>query len=198
VRGGGGGVGGLPRTAKGKLDRSALPEPPRAAATPPRSETERALLAIWHEVLRHTDAGVEDPFETVGGHSLAAAQVAARIAARFGVDHVSASFARGATVAELAAALDAHAQRPPGLPPPPGPAAPAPPPAPGPRPADGRPAPPVVPRPLRPRRRGLDQRPGVRPGGDARHPCPAARAARPGRAARGAAHALRGHARRPG
>ncbi|MEB3362032.1 MAG: amino acid adenylation domain-containing protein, partial [Synechococcaceae cyanobacterium] len=71
----------LPLTSNGKVDRMALPTPsfegnlkPGAA---PSSERERQLLALWSQVLGHSSFGVEDNFFQIGGHSLAAAQLAA-------------------------------------------------------------------------------------------------------------------------
>ncbi|THA24437.1 amino acid adenylation domain-containing protein [Streptomyces sp. RKND-216] len=78
----------LPRTANGKLDRkavAALPDEPVAApAGPPRSATERAVAAAFTEVLGaervgSRPVGREDDFFARGGHSLLAAQLAARL-----------------------------------------------------------------------------------------------------------------------
>ena len=97
----------LPRNANGKVDRDALPEPSRATArTAPQTETEAAVLSIWREVLRRDDLGVDDPFDEVGGHSLAAAQVASRIRARLGIELGATAFARNVTAAALGAAID--------------------------------------------------------------------------------------------
>jgi amino acid adenylation domain-containing protein len=64
----------LPRNDRGKTDRGALPVPARQAATAgrevPRSETERAIAAIWCEVLALNSVGADDNFFELGGHSL--------------------------------------------------------------------------------------------------------------------------------
>lgn len=74
----------LPTTANGKLDRQALPAPKRARpelgrpATPPITETEKILAAIWANVLGVSQPGVHDNFFELGGDSIRSLQVAAR------------------------------------------------------------------------------------------------------------------------
>ena len=66
----------LPRTVSGKLDRRALPEVDRtyrasqAGFVAPRTELERAMAAVWQEVLGSRKVGLEDNFFDLGGHSL--------------------------------------------------------------------------------------------------------------------------------
>ncbi|HEX8391099.1 MAG TPA: amino acid adenylation domain-containing protein [Longimicrobium sp.] len=73
----------FPLNANGKIDRRALPAPEAAAADEPRAEptteTERALAAIWAEVLSVSTIGVDDDFFLLGGHSLLATRVISRI-----------------------------------------------------------------------------------------------------------------------
>jgi amino acid adenylation domain-containing protein len=74
----------LPRTPNGKVDRRALPEPPAPVASfaghlAPRTETETALAAIWAAVLGVEPVGLRDDFYELGGHSLSALQISARI-----------------------------------------------------------------------------------------------------------------------
>ncbi|WP_433495896.1 amino acid adenylation domain-containing protein [Micromonospora sp. CA-248089] len=74
----------LPLTPNGKLDRKALPAPvvTREASVElvePRDDTERALAAIWSEVLGVDTLGIDDDFFDLGGHSMLATQVVARI-----------------------------------------------------------------------------------------------------------------------
>ncbi|MFD4402255.1 amino acid adenylation domain-containing protein [Nocardia sp. NPDC058499] len=71
----------LPRTANGKLDRAALPAP---ALTParyraPQTPTEQAVASTVAELLGITRAGRDDDFFALGGHSLAATQLASRL-----------------------------------------------------------------------------------------------------------------------
>jgi amino acid adenylation domain-containing protein len=80
----------LPLLPNGKLDRSALPSPDRRLAAaeyvPPRSEFERALAEIWHEVLQIDRVGVYDDFFALGGHSLLAIKLISRVQATLQVD----------------------------------------------------------------------------------------------------------------
>jgi hypothetical protein len=73
----------LPLNAHGKLDRRALP-PPRIddaarPIRPPRTPIEELLATIWATVLRLERVGIDDDFFALGGHSLSATQVLARI-----------------------------------------------------------------------------------------------------------------------
>jgi amino acid adenylation domain-containing protein len=101
----------LPLTTNGKLDRRALPAPTedRAARepTPPRTELERELAEVWRELLGAEIVGVEDDFFEMGGHSLLAAQLAARVRARVGSDCSVRDVFEEPTVAGLARRLDA-------------------------------------------------------------------------------------------
>ncbi len=75
----------LPLTPNGKVDRKALPEPDAArtaaaeAYVPPRGPIEEALAAIWAELLGRDRVGVHDNFFDLGGHSLIATQLLARV-----------------------------------------------------------------------------------------------------------------------
>ncbi|NEB71599.1 hypothetical protein G3I39_31700, partial [Streptomyces fulvissimus] len=64
----------IPLTVNGKVDRRALPAPeftPAGTAhTAPRTATERALCAIWAEVLGADRIGVDDDFFALGGDSI--------------------------------------------------------------------------------------------------------------------------------
>ncbi|MCW8127247.1 amino acid adenylation domain-containing protein, partial [Microbulbifer halophilus] len=76
----------LPLNSNGKVDRAALPQADagngeRTAGTP--STADQQLLAeIWREVLGADEPGPDDNFFHLGGHSLSAAQVRARLRAR--------------------------------------------------------------------------------------------------------------------
>ena len=77
----------LPLTARGKLDRKALPAPSFSGnlqqRVAPSTDQERQLHAIWAEVLGHGEFGTSDNFFVIGGHSLAAARLMALIEQRF-------------------------------------------------------------------------------------------------------------------
>lgn len=73
----------LPLSPNGKLDRRALPAPrarrtAAGALAAPETETERVLAAVWCEVLKLPETGIDDDFFDLGGHSLLATQVVAR------------------------------------------------------------------------------------------------------------------------
>lgn len=75
----------LPVLPNGKVDRPALPRPTldpdtdRHRRRPPHSDTERHLWQIWHELLQRDDFGVDDSFFDLGGHSMLAVRMLARI-----------------------------------------------------------------------------------------------------------------------
>ncbi len=74
----------LPLTPNGKLDRRALPAPvvtrdASAELVEPRTDTERLLAALWREILGVGTLGIDDDFFDLGGHSMLATQVVARI-----------------------------------------------------------------------------------------------------------------------
>jgi amino acid adenylation domain-containing protein len=99
----------LPRSAVGKLDRKALPNPVNAFAVPvfvaPRSALESGLAAIWEQVLGVQRVGVHDNFFSLGGHSLKATQVLAYARDTFGVELPVRSLFESPTVAQLAVAV---------------------------------------------------------------------------------------------
>ena len=81
----------LPLNAHGKVDRAALPEVRPRARTEgraPRDELERVLAGFFSEVLDLPEQvlGIDEDFFRLGGHSIAAARLAARARAAFGVD----------------------------------------------------------------------------------------------------------------
>jgi thioesterase domain-containing protein len=55
------------------------------AGAPPRTATERALVALWEELLSVTGLGLDDDFFALGGTSLLAARMIAELAHRRGV-----------------------------------------------------------------------------------------------------------------
>ncbi|WP_316528802.1 non-ribosomal peptide synthase/polyketide synthase [Kitasatospora brasiliensis] len=79
----------LPLTPNGKLDRRALPLPgPDGFAagrerTAPRTRAERLVAEAWTEVLDAGEIGAEDDFFALGGDSILAVRVTARLRAAF-------------------------------------------------------------------------------------------------------------------
>jgi amino acid adenylation domain-containing protein len=75
----------LPLLPNGKVDRKRLPAPEqdrsnvRAPYVAPRTPLEKVLLAIWRDVLKTDEIGVEDDFFELGGHSILATQLFARM-----------------------------------------------------------------------------------------------------------------------
>lgn len=82
----------LPLSANGKVNRLALthrPDSPTLESSiyvAPDTETERQLVAIFSEVLRLDQIGIEDNFFDLGGNSLLAGQAIARVRRLFRID----------------------------------------------------------------------------------------------------------------
>jgi amino acid adenylation domain-containing protein len=111
----------LPTTPNGKLDRKQLarwaaestaeragrPDAPPTPPTPLADAIEAELAAIWAQVLGRGDVGRDDSFFDLGGHSLAAVRLMARIRERFGRELPLAVLYRAATIERLAVLLRA-------------------------------------------------------------------------------------------
>ncbi len=77
----------LPMTLNKKLDRRALLELEEAIPhEAPRTATETALAQLWGEVLGRDGIAVHDDFFVLGGHSLSAVRLIARVRQSFGLD----------------------------------------------------------------------------------------------------------------
>ncbi|MDO9002537.1 MAG: AMP-binding protein, partial [Aquabacterium sp.] len=78
----------LPKTANGKLDRKALPEPSWSSRQfqSPQTRAEQVLTSIWQDLLGVAQVGVLDNFFELGGHSLLATRLVAQIRGELGVD----------------------------------------------------------------------------------------------------------------
>jgi acyl carrier protein len=74
----------FPLLPNGKIDRRALPDPPKARPSQsetfiaPRTPIEIGLAGIWAQVLRVEKVGAGDNFFDLGGHSLLAMQMISR------------------------------------------------------------------------------------------------------------------------
>ena len=105
----------MPLTPNGKLDRAALPEPPRAAPPPATAAapgaTAAAVAEIWCDVLGLPDIGPDENLFDLGGHSLVIMQIMARIRQRLGVEVPMDAFFVTPTVAGIASAIDAEVDR---------------------------------------------------------------------------------------
>ena len=104
----------LPVNAGGKVDRRVLPEPPRgrrpltSPRVAPQFAVEKVLAGFWRDALAIQKPGVEDDFTELGGDSLQAAQIVARIQELFPLDGPLVSLAQAPTIAELARFIIAH------------------------------------------------------------------------------------------
>ncbi|HEX9942196.1 MAG TPA: amino acid adenylation domain-containing protein [Thermoanaerobaculia bacterium] len=99
----------LPLTVHGKVDRAALPAPPRAGgSTPPRTTVETALAELWREILGADRVGLEDNFFDLGGHSLLATQLVSRIRIEMGMDLPLRTVFEAPTLGGLAAEVAAR------------------------------------------------------------------------------------------
>ena len=104
----------LPLTTNGKVDRQALPalahenlQPTHdVVGSPPRTETEKALAAIWRELLVVENIGINDDFFDLGGQSLVAIKAVSRIRDTFEVDVPLRNLFERPTIAGLAEVID--------------------------------------------------------------------------------------------
>jgi amino acid adenylation domain-containing protein len=102
----------LPLTTNGKVDRHALPAlayenmQPARDVVGPRTETERALAAIWRELLVVENIGINDDFFDLGGQSLVAIKAVSRIRDTFEVDLPLRNLFERPTIAGLAEVVD--------------------------------------------------------------------------------------------
>nr|WP_218024294.1 non-ribosomal peptide synthetase [Nocardia speluncae] len=101
----------FPLNASGKLDRKALPEPVfearefRSASTP----IEEIVAGIFADVLEIDRVGADDDFFELGGNSLIATQVAARLGAALDTTVPVRALFEASTVAGLAVRVEQHA-----------------------------------------------------------------------------------------
>lgn len=107
----------MPLTPNGKLDRRSLPAPRVSArriaaadggvGAAPRDDVEERLAAVWRETLASGAVGIHQDFFKIGGHSLLALELAARISKEFGREFPLAQVFAATTIAEQGALLQA-------------------------------------------------------------------------------------------
>ncbi|AZD29879.1 non-ribosomal peptide synthetase [Pseudomonas chlororaphis] len=113
----------LPLNANGKIDRQALPATGHYANAPaepylaPATATEKTLVEIWQEALKHPRIGVNDSFFELGGHSLLATQILARTQELFSVSPPLKLMFESPTIAAMAAHIDQAGRAPRAAPP---------------------------------------------------------------------------------
>jgi amino acid adenylation domain-containing protein len=104
----------MPLTTTGKIDRHALPVPGRArphldvAFVPPSTPVEAILTRIWAEILGLDEVGVHDAFLDLGGNSLLAAQISARVLDTLYVEIPIRILLEAPTVAHMALVITQH------------------------------------------------------------------------------------------
>ncbi|MGW0177711.1 amino acid adenylation domain-containing protein, partial [Rhodococcus sp. NPDC003322] len=100
----------FPLNSSGKLDRKALPDPTFEAKEfrAPTSPVEQAVAAAFGEVLGLEQIGLDDDFFELGGNSLVATQLAARLSAALDTRVPVRDLFEASTVAALAARLSSQ------------------------------------------------------------------------------------------
>ncbi|WP_040838192.1 condensation domain-containing protein, partial [Nocardia brevicatena] len=103
----------MPLNASGKLDRKALPEPEFETAEfrAPTTPVEEIVAGVFAEVLGLSGSrrvGLDDDFFELGGNSLVATQVVARLGTALGSSVPVRMLFEASTVAALAARVESH------------------------------------------------------------------------------------------
>ncbi|MFE3262527.1 amino acid adenylation domain-containing protein, partial [Nocardia sp. NPDC059229] len=100
----------FPLNASGKLDRKALPAPVFEAAVfrAPVTPVEQIVAGVFAEILGLERVGLDDDFFALGGNSLIATQVAARLSAALDTHLGVREIFEASTVAALAARAETH------------------------------------------------------------------------------------------
>ncbi|MCJ0890812.1 non-ribosomal peptide synthetase [Rhodococcus sp. ARC_M5] len=100
----------LPLNASGKLDRRALPKPDASVSAAeyraPETDTERAVVRVFEDILGAERVGVDDDFFALGGNSLSATRAIARVNADLKVGVDVRGFFDAPTVVGLATLVD--------------------------------------------------------------------------------------------
>ncbi|OZD28309.1 hypothetical protein CH284_28730 [Rhodococcus sp. 06-156-3] len=103
----------VPLTGAGKVDRSALPQPEFTAREfrEPSTFAEKAVAAVYAELLGRDRVGADDNFFELGGNSLIGTQVAARVGSRLNCCVPARLLFDAPTVAGLAREIAAMTER---------------------------------------------------------------------------------------
>ncbi|MBD0257059.1 MAG: amino acid adenylation domain-containing protein, partial [Cytophagales bacterium] len=103
----------VPLTAHGKVDTRALPRPAAQAGpeyVSPRDALERQLAALWREQLKVDRPGITDNYFNLGGDSIRAIKLVAKIHKEINVKLTLQVFFRAPTIEKLAAEIRASGQ----------------------------------------------------------------------------------------
>jgi amino acid adenylation domain-containing protein len=106
----------FPQSPNGKVLRREFPDPGDhrpdldVSYRAPANEIEAALVGVWTEVLRQDGIGVDDQFLDLGGDSLQAMSIAARVVERFALDCSPAEVLAGSTIAAMAEAIGSRSK----------------------------------------------------------------------------------------
>lgn len=100
----------MPLNAHGKIDKSQLPSFQMAmdSQTAPQTPTEEMIQAVWEEVLGIAPIGIHANFFNLGGHSLMAVGVLARIRTLFDCQLDVKTLFEAPTISGLSRAIDLH------------------------------------------------------------------------------------------
>jgi amino acid adenylation domain-containing protein len=100
----------IPLTLNGKVNKSALPDPAvfwvSKEYVAPRTEIEHEIAIIWQNVMKREQIGVEDHFFDIGGHSLLAVQIVARVKEKYNVEFSMRRLFEVATIAGMASYVE--------------------------------------------------------------------------------------------
>jgi acyl carrier protein len=102
----------LPLNPNGKVDRARLPDPDsftdqnRARGIPPETFLQKDIAAIWGDVLGIDNIYISDNFFDLGGHSLMAVKLFARIKSKTGIDLPLATLFGSPTLRDLVTEIE--------------------------------------------------------------------------------------------